>query len=55
MSVWHMQPDIAASRRQHKQLYQVEGRYLRYVGLVALACLLYYVWFFCSSASAASS
>ncbi len=55
MSVWHMQPDLAASRRQHKQLYQVQGRYLRYVGLVALACLLYYVWFFCSSASAASS
>ncbi|WP_329808490.1 hypothetical protein, partial [Klebsiella pneumoniae] len=23
MSVWHMQPDLAASRRQHKQLYQV--------------------------------
>ena len=46
MSVWHMQPDIAASRRQHKQLYQVQGRYLRYVGLVALACVLYYVWFF---------
>ena len=40
MSVWHMQPDIAASRRQHKQLYQVQGRYLRYVGLVALACEL---------------
>lgn len=46
MSVWHMQPDLAASRRQHKQLYQVQGRYLLYVGLVALACLLYYVWFF---------
>jgi hypothetical protein len=30
MSVWHMQPDLAASRRQHKQLYQVQGRYLRY-------------------------
>ncbi len=55
MSVWHMQPDIAASRRQHKQLYQVQRRYLRYVGLVALACVLYYVWFFCSLASAASS
>lgn len=55
MSVWHMQPDLAASRRQHKQLYQVRGRYLRYVGLVALACLLYYVWFFCSLVSAASS
>ena len=26
MSVWHMQPDLAASRRQqHKQLYQVQG------------------------------
>ena len=46
MSVWHMQPDLAASRRQHKQLYQVQGRYLLYVGLVALACLLYYVWLF---------
>jgi predicted PurR-regulated permease PerM len=43
MSVWHMQPDLAASRRQHKQLYQVQGRYLRYVGLVALACLVFLI------------
>ncbi len=54
MSVWHMQPDLAASRRQHAAL-SGPGRYLRYVGLVALACVLYYVWFFCSLASAASN
>lgn len=54
MSVWHMQPDLAASRRQHGSSIR-SGRYLRYVGLVALACVLYYVWFFCSLVSAASS
>ncbi len=46
MSVWHMQPDLAASRRQHKQLYQVQGRHPLYVGLVALARALDHVWFF---------
>ncbi|CDL50029.1 Phosphonate ABC transporter permease protein phnE1 (TC 3.A.1.9.1) [Klebsiella pneumoniae ISC21] len=55
MSVWHMQPDLAASRRQHKQLYQVQGRYLRYVGLVALAACSITSGFFCSLASAASN
>ena len=46
MSQWQNQPDIAASRRQHRHLYQAQGRYLRYVGLLALASVLYYVWFF---------
>lgn len=55
MSVWHMQPDIAASRRQHKQLYQVQGRYLRYVGLWRWPACSITSGFFCSSASAANS
>ncbi|MGU7801216.1 phosphonate ABC transporter, permease protein PhnE, partial [Escherichia coli] len=46
MSQWQHQPDIAASRRQHQALYKTQGRYLRYVGLLALASVLYYVWFF---------
>jgi phosphonate transport system permease protein len=46
MSQWQSQPDVAASRRQHRQLYQAQGRYLRFVGLLTLAGLLYYVWFF---------
>ena len=46
MSQWQNQPDIAASRRQHRHLYQAQGRYLRYVGLLTLASALYYVWFF---------
>ena len=46
MSQWQNQPDIAASRRRHRHLYQAQGRYLRYIGLLTLACLLYYVWFF---------
>ena len=46
MRQWQNQPDIAASRRQHRHLYQAQGRYLRYIGLLTLACLLYYVWFF---------
>lgn len=45
MSQWQNQPDIAASRRQHRHLYQAQGRYLRYVGLLTLASALYYVWF----------
>jgi ABC-type phosphate/phosphonate transport system permease subunit len=35
-----------ASRQQHKTLYQAQGRYLRRLGLIALAGVLYYVWFF---------
>lgn len=46
MSQWQNQPDIAASRRRHRHLYQAQGRYLRYIGLLTLACLLYYIWFF---------
>ena len=46
MNLWQSQPDVAASRRQHRQLYQAQGRYLRFVGLLTLAGLLYYVWFF---------
>ncbi|HBS5677068.1 phosphonate ABC transporter, permease protein PhnE [Klebsiella sp. 141240] len=46
MSQWQHQPDIAASRRQHQALYKTQGRYLRYVGVLALASILYYVWFF---------
>lgn len=46
MSQWQSQPDVAASRRQHRQLYQAQGRYLRFVALLTLASLLYYVWFF---------
>lgn len=46
MSQWQHQPDIAASRSQHQALYKTQGRYLRYVGLLALASVLYYVWFF---------
>ena len=42
MSQWQNQPDIAASRRQHRHLYQAQGRYLRYVGLLTLASVLYY-------------
>lgn len=46
MSQWQSQPDVATSRRQHRQLYQAQGRYLRFVALLTLASLLYYVWFF---------
>ncbi|MDU7870455.1 MAG: phosphonate ABC transporter, permease protein PhnE, partial [Pantoea sp.] len=37
MNQLQKQPDIAASRRQHRHLYQAQGRYLRYVGMLALA------------------
>ncbi len=41
MSVWHMQPDLAASRRQHKQLYQVGALpALRRAGGASLRALL---------------
>ncbi len=41
MSVWHMQPDLAASRRQHKQLYQVRALpALRRAGGASLPALL---------------
>lgn len=46
MSHWQAAPDVALSRQQHKKLFQAQGRYLRRLGLIALAGLLYYVWFF---------
>ncbi|MBU4683770.1 phosphonate ABC transporter, permease protein PhnE [Cedecea davisae] len=46
MSASHIKPDIAKSREQHRELYRMQGRYLRNVGLLALAVLGYYVWFF---------
>ena len=46
MNHWQSPVDVDASRRQHQALYKAQGRYLRYVGLVTLASLLYYVWFF---------
>lgn len=46
MSHWQAAPDVALSRQQHKTLFQAQGRYLRRLGLIALAGLVYYVWFF---------
>lgn len=46
MSSWQTLPDVAQSQRQHAELYRAQGRYLRRIGLLALAGLLYYVWFF---------
>lgn len=46
MSHWQAAPDVALSRQQHKKLFQAQGRYLRRLGLIALAGLIYYVWFF---------
>ncbi|AHF79079.1 Phosphonate ABC transporter permease (plasmid) [Sodalis praecaptivus] len=37
---------IASMRRQHLALFAVQGRYLRRVGLIALAVALYYAFFF---------
>jgi hypothetical protein len=50
MSHWQAAPDVALSRQQHKTLFQAQGRYLRRLGLIALAGLLYYVWFLPGSA-----
>lgn len=46
MSHWQAAPDVALSRQQHTKLFQAQGRYLRRLGLIALAGLIYYVWFF---------
>lgn len=46
MKTWQSTPDLAVSRQQHAELYKAQGRYLRRIGLLALAVLLYYVWFF---------
>ena len=40
MSHWQAAPDVALSRQQHKTLFQAQGRYLRRLGLIALAKVL---------------
>ncbi len=39
-------PDIAKLRQQHQKLFAAQNRYLRRIGLLALAVLLYYLFFF---------
>lgn len=46
MSNWQTVPNVALSRKLNKNLFQAQGRYLRRVALVALALVLYYLWFF---------
>ncbi|WHP30207.1 phosphonate ABC transporter, permease protein PhnE [Trabulsiella odontotermitis] len=46
MKTWQTEPDLMTSRQQHAELYRAQPRYLRRIGLLALAIFLYYVWFF---------
>jgi len=46
MKQWQAVTDTAQYRETHAALFRVQGRYLRHIGLLALAALLYYVWFF---------
>lgn len=46
MKQWQAVTDTAQYRAEHAALFRVQGRYLRHVGLLALAVGLYYVWFF---------
>lgn len=46
MKQWQAVTDTAQYREEHAALFRVQGRYLRRIGLLALAALLYYVWFF---------
>lgn len=46
MTHWQSAPDVALSRQQHRELFRMQGRYLRRIALLALAVALYYVWFF---------
>lgn len=39
-------PDIAKLKQQHSALFALQNRYLRRIGLIALAVLLYYLFFF---------
>lgn len=41
-----MAPDTGKLRQQHPQLFVVQRRYLRRIALLALAALLYYLFFF---------
>jgi len=43
---WQAVPNVELSRKLNRKLFQAQGRYLRRLGLIALAVLLYYVWFF---------
>ncbi len=39
-------PDVALLKQQHRELFAAQPRYLRRIGLMALAVLLYYLFFF---------
>ncbi|MFT4270565.1 MAG: phosphonate ABC transporter, permease protein PhnE [Pantoea sp.] len=39
-------PDISRLKQQHPELFAAQNRYLRRIALIALAVLLYYVFFF---------
>ncbi|MGK3141737.1 phosphonate ABC transporter, permease protein PhnE [Pantoea sp. C2G6] len=39
-------PDIARLKQQHRELFAAQPRYLRRLGLLVLAALLYYLFFF---------
>lgn len=46
MTSWQSVPNVALSRKLHSDLFKAQGRYLRRLGLIALAAALYYLWFF---------
>jgi len=46
MTNWQAVPNVTLSRKLHSDLFKVQGRYLRRLGLIALAAALYYLWFF---------
>ena len=39
-------PDVTLMKQQHRELFAAQPRYLRRIGLMALAVLLYYLFFF---------
>ncbi|THB81973.1 phosphonate ABC transporter, permease protein PhnE, partial [Pantoea allii] len=39
-------PDVALLKQQHRELFAAQPRYLRRIGLMTLAVLLYYLFFF---------
>ncbi len=46
MTSWQAIPNVDLSRKLNRTLFQAQGRYLRRLGLIGLAVLLYYLWFF---------
>ncbi|SCC12597.1 phosphonate ABC transporter, permease protein PhnE [Kosakonia oryziphila] len=46
MTSWQTVPNVTLSRKLHSDLFKAQGRYLRRLGLIALAAALYYLWFF---------